>query len=68
MKNNNKSSMANSGIVETAKKAIGNALLHHKAIGNEIVFWKDAKIVREKLTTEPSSPKSSDSPSGTSQS
>ncbi len=36
-------------IVATAKKAIANALLHHRAIGNEIVFWKDGKIVREKL-------------------
>lgn len=49
--------MANSGILETAKKAIGNALPHHKAIGNEIVFWKDGKIVREKLTPETQTPK-----------
>ncbi|WP_339136457.1 MAG: hypothetical protein WGN25_01065 [Candidatus Electrothrix sp. GW3-4] len=57
MKNNHNASMANSGILEIAKKAIGNALLHHKAIGNEIVFWKDGKIVREKLTAETQTPK-----------
>ena len=50
MKNNQEPKFGSSGIVETAKKAICTALLHHRAIGNEIVFWKDGKIVREKLT------------------
>lgn len=36
-------------IVKTAKEAVATALLHHKAIGNEIVFWKDGRIVREKF-------------------
>lgn len=37
-------------ILKTAQRAIGTALLHHKAIGNEIVFWKNGKIIREKFT------------------
>ena len=52
MENSDNSKMATSSIVEIAKKAIRDALRHHKAIGNEIVFWKDGKIVREKLTEE----------------
>ena len=53
MKNKTESGFGALGIVETAKKAIGTALLHHRAIGNEIVFWQNGKIVREKLTTAP---------------
>lgn len=56
MKTNNKSGFEALEITKTAQKAIGTALLHHKAIGNEIVFWKDGKIVHEK-TTEHHHPK-----------
>lgn len=39
-----------SKMLKTAKNAIHTALLHHKAIDNEIVFFKDGKIIREKLS------------------
>ncbi len=48
MKTKNKSGFEALEITKTAQKAIGTALLHHKAIGNEIVFWKDGRIVHEK--------------------
>ena len=41
MKQNN---IDTSKMLETAKNAIHIALLYHKAIGNEIVFFKDGKI------------------------
>jgi hypothetical protein len=50
MKTKNKSVFEALEITKTAQKAIGTALLHHKAIGNEIVFWKDGEIVHEKTT------------------
>ena len=53
MKTKNKSGFEASEITKTAQKAIGTALLHHKAIGNEIVFWKDGRIVHEKTTEFP---------------
>ncbi len=49
MENRRNSASVAKEIVATAKKAVANALLHHRALGNEIVFWKDGKIVREKL-------------------
>ncbi len=48
MKKHNNSDFETVGMVEIAKKAIAKALLLHKAMGNEIVYWKDGKIVREK--------------------
>ena len=65
MKNHKELSFRESGIVETAKKAIGTALLHHRAIGNEIAFWKDGKIVYEKLTEKTNLNFSKESKSGT---
>ncbi len=53
MTTNNKSDFEALEITKTAQKAIGTALLHHKAIGNEIVFWKDGRIVHEKTTELP---------------
>jgi len=50
MKTKNKLCFEALEITKTAQKAIGTALLHHKAIGNEIVFWKDGRIVHEKTT------------------
>ena len=40
------------GIEETAKESIKSALLLHRAMGNEIVYWRDGKIIREKLTPD----------------
>ncbi|MEA3467617.1 MAG: hypothetical protein U9R57_05250 [Thermodesulfobacteriota bacterium] len=48
MKTKKKSGFEALEITEIARKAIGTALLHHKVIGNEIVFWKDGRIVHEK--------------------
>lgn len=41
-KNNKPESMT-----ETVKKAVNKALLHHKAVGNEVAFLKNGKIVHE---------------------
>ena len=37
-------------MINTAKNAVHRALLHHQALGNEIVFWKDGKLVRERFS------------------
>ena len=34
-------------MIETVKKAINTALLHHKAVGNKVAFLKNGKIVHE---------------------
>ena len=34
-------------MTETVKKAVNNALLHHKAVGNKVAFLKNGKIVHE---------------------
>jgi hypothetical protein len=39
-------------ILKTANQAVKKALLHHKAIGNTIVYSKDGKIVYEKLSMD----------------
>jgi len=52
MENQKEFSFIEAGIAETAKRAIGSALLHHKAVGNEIVYWHDGQLIREKLTYE----------------
>ncbi len=54
MENQKGFSFIEAGIAETAKKAIGSALLHHRAVGNEIVYWRDGQLIREKLTYEKS--------------
>lgn len=61
MENSNNSKLVTSSIIKTAKKAVATALLHHKAMGNEIVFWKDGKIIREKFTGKSTFPKVHDS-------
>ena len=39
-------------MLETGNEAIEKALLHHKAVGNTIAYWKDGKIVYEKLSMD----------------
>ena len=34
-------------MIETIKKAVNTALLHHKAVGNKVAFLKNGKIVHE---------------------
>ncbi len=41
-----------SDITGTVKQAVNSALLHHKAVGNKIAFWRDGKIVHETPTFE----------------
>jgi hypothetical protein len=50
MKHSERLSFTEMGIEETARKSVKSALLHHRAINNEIVYWRDGKIIREKLT------------------
>ncbi|MCI5125125.1 MAG: hypothetical protein Q3M30_16760 [Candidatus Electrothrix sp. Rat3] len=52
MKRNEHPSFTEQGIEETAKKSVKSALLLHRAMGNEIVYWRDGKIIREKLTSD----------------
>ena len=35
------------GMTETVKKAVNTALLYHNAVGNEVAFLKNGKIVHE---------------------
>ena len=55
MEKNSSHDLKSATLVETANRAIKQALLHHKAIGNEIVFWRDGKMIREKLSMNASS-------------
>ena len=41
-------------MLKIGNKAIEKALLHHRAIGNTIAYWKDGKIVYEKLSMDSS--------------
>ena len=41
-------------MLKIGNKAIEQALLHHRAIGNTIAYWKDGKIVYEKLSMDSS--------------
>ncbi|MCI5150953.1 MAG: hypothetical protein D3916_16485 [Candidatus Electrothrix sp. MAN1_4] len=53
MKRSERLSFTEMGIEETARKSVRSALLHHRVMGNEIVYWLDGKIIREKLALVP---------------
>jgi len=47
MKNSNEPKIFTEEMTATIKNAVNSALLHHKAVGNEIAYWSEGKIVVE---------------------
>ncbi|MCI5160028.1 MAG: hypothetical protein D3906_16705 [Candidatus Electrothrix sp. AUS1_2] len=52
MKRDKQPNFTEQGMEDTVRKSVQSALLLHKAMGNEIVYWRDGKIIREKLTSD----------------
>ena len=52
MSNESKCDEKLAAMLKIGNKAIEKALLHHKAIGNTIVYSKNGKIVYEKLSMD----------------